>query len=212
MSLNNQHQYWNSVANDKTFTHPVDVPLLSRYVKSTAAVVDYGCGYGRVVKILSDNGFTNVAGYDTSEKLIERGLAQAGNLFHIDSPADLPLRDNSVDCILLFAVLTCIPANRGQVALIDLLHSKLKPEGLLYISDYYLQTGSTEMEWYEHLNNDPENFGVFSLPEGATFRHHTRDWIETLLANFILKEETSIAVKTMNGHDADAFQIIAQKQ
>ncbi|MCW3123464.1 MAG: type 12 methyltransferase [Flavipsychrobacter sp.] len=211
-SLDNQFEYWNSIAQSKNFTHTADLKMLSGYIDKQAAVLDFGCGYGRMVKIFADNGYSNIAGFDTSLLLIERGQKDGvNNLFHIADPAHLPVSDNSVDCILLFAVLTCIPSNKAQRALIDLLHSKLNAGGIIYVSDYYLQEGSAEMDRYEYLDNDEQNYGIFSLPEGATFRHHTKPWIGSLFSGFEVKEEHSVEVNTMNGHKARAFQLIVQK-
>lgn len=211
--MERQQDYWNRVANEKTFTHPIDLELVGRYLVPDALLVDYGCGYGRVVKDMEEAGYTNISGYDTSEALIARGRA-AGvlNIYSIARAEELPVPDGSVDMVLLFAVLTCIPSNKEQRALVKLLQSKLRPGGFLYISDYYLQPGSTEMERYEYLDGDKDNYGVFTLPEGATFRHHTREWINTLLADFALVDERTIEVRTMNGHSAEAFQIVAMRK
>jgi SAM-dependent methyltransferase len=212
MDLDNQKEYWNEVAEIKTFTHPIDIKILNRFLNKQSQIVDFGCGYGRIVKQLTDLGFENVSGFDTSRELVARGKAENNlTLYHIENPTDLKLEDNSVDCIILFAVLTCIPSNEGQNNLIQLLCSKLKKGGIIYISDYYIQENSAEVERYEYLNGDKNNFGVFRLPEGATFRHHTKEWIQTLTAAFKILLENPLIVKTMNGNSADAFQIIGRK-
>jgi SAM-dependent methyltransferase len=213
MDLDNQQEYWNRIAETKTFTHPVNSSLLDRLVNKNAIIMDYGCGYGRVVSILRDSGYAQVTGYDTSIGLIQRGTkAGIPDLCFIDEPAHLPVQDGTVDCILLFAVLTCIPANEAQTQLINILHTKLNPGGILYLSDYYLQNNTDETGKYEYLNGNIDNYGVFTLTEGATFRHHTKEWIATLLQQFIISEEQDVPVRTMNGHQAQAFQLIAQKQ
>ncbi len=212
MSISNQKEYWNGVAQVKTFTHPINLPLLEKYAGKESAILDFGCGYGRIVQLLADAGYKNTSGYDTSEELINRGRKNGNaNLFAINNPADLPVADNSADCILLFAVLTCIPDNKGQKALIKLLHSKLKPGGIIYISDYYLQESTAEVSRYQYLNDDKENYGVFSLLEGAVFRHHTKEWISLLLKDFTILVEDSISVTTMNGHAASGFQVIGRR-
>lgn len=211
MSIDNQKEYWDSVAQQKTFTHPININLLLQYVDRNSTVIDFGCGYGRIVNKLLESGFQNTMGYDTSIELISRGKNNHLPIHHISDPALLPLEDNSIDCFLLFAVLTCIPSNAGQSDLIELLHSKLKPGGIIYISDYYLQDNEVSKSRYTYFNKDTENFGVFILPEGATLRHHTREWIATLVKDFAIMEENMIEVKTMNGNNADAFQMIIQK-
>lgn len=212
MSIDNQNVYWNEVAEQKTFTHPIDITILDKYLDRQSRIIDFGCGYGRIVKELSDLGFENVVGYDTSKGLIDRGRRENNlTLYHVGDPLDLPVENNSVDCILLFAVLTCIPSNKGQTELMKMLYSKLNSGGIIYVSDYYLQEKSPEVDRYYHLNNDPENFGVFNLPEGATFRHHTKEWIAELTKDFNVLVEKPIIVMTMNGHPANAFQLVGQK-
>ena len=70
MNLDNQTSYWNRVAHSKTFTHPIDVELLKKYINPDSLIVDFGCGYGRIVKQLNEEGFTDVNGFDTSLELI----------------------------------------------------------------------------------------------------------------------------------------------
>lgn len=212
MYIDNQKEYWDKVAEIKTFTHPIDLELITTFINKQSIIVDFGCGYGRIVKQLTDLGFENVCGFDTSKELIARGKSENNfALHHINNPTELKLEDNSIDCIILFAVLTCIPSNEGQNSLISLLLSKLKKSGIIYISDYYLQENSVEVDRYEYLNGDKNNFGVFKLPEGATFRHHTKEWIKTLTKDFEIIIEKPLIVKTMNGNIANGFQIIAKK-
>lgn len=212
MNIDNQTKYWDSVAQTKTFTHPINSALLLKYVSTADKIVDFGCGYGRIVKELTDQNFKNVTGFDTSQDLINRGQQNGiQTIFHFTDIDTFPVDNNSVDCFLLFAVLTCIPSNQAQKKLVSTLISKLKPNGIIYISDYYLQDDRSEVKRYEYLNGDQNNFGTFTLPEGATFRHHTKEWIAELIKDFKIKESLTIDVKTMNGNSAKAFQLIIQK-
>lgn len=211
MSIDNQKGYWDSISKQKTFTHPININLLLQYVNKKAAIVDYGCGYGRIVNELIEKGFTHTIGFDTSIEFIKMGKLHQLPISYIPTPADLPMEVNRVDCFLLFAVLTCIPSNHGQTSLINLLKSKLKSGGFIYISDYYLQDNGISKSRYTYFNNEEDNFGVFTLPEGVTFRHHTKDWIASLVKDFKIKEEMIIEVKTMNGNIGKAFQMILQK-
>jgi SAM-dependent methyltransferase len=213
MNIDNQTGYWNKVAFIKTFTHPIDVSLIEKCIDNKGNVLDYGCGYGRLTKTLHEAGFKNVTGVDTSEELVKRGKHAFPdlNLFHIENAQSMPVEVSSIDLVLLFAILTCIPSNAGQKELISILYDKLKKGGFIYISDYYLQLDRAEVKDYGDLENDIENYGVFTLGEGVTFRHHTEEWIKKLLKDFVVVSEKRIAVKTMNGHLANSFQIIAKK-
>ncbi len=213
VSIDNQHPYWDAVAPKKTFTHPLDLQLLEKFIpQKDAQILDFGCGYGRLVQELQERGYTQVTGYDTSAALIARGRATGLHaIHHIATPAELPVADGSVDAILLFAVLTCIPSNAGQRDLISLLRRKLRPGGLLYLSDYYLQAERMQAGAYTCLEGDPQNDGVFTLPEGVTLRHHSRAWIAALLQDLEIVHEGIVEVMTMNGNRSEAFQIIARK-
>ena len=208
----NPKDYWDRTAKDKTFTHPLNLNKIESYINQRSTIVDYGCGYGRLVKELTENGYSNVRGFDISAELINRGIKNGvQNIATINSPLELSIENESVDCFMLFAVLTCIPKNKDQEDLIQLLHSKLKSGGIIYISDYYIQQHSTELDRYETLNEDKFNHGVFKLKDGITFRHHTKEWITQLFKAFHLIKEWEIEVKTMNGNDASAFQMILKK-
>ena len=67
--LGSQAAYWDSVGATKTFTHPVNVPWLTG-VSRNGRVLDYGCGYGRVMAELDEQGFSDVLGVDLSPALI----------------------------------------------------------------------------------------------------------------------------------------------
>ena len=55
----NQRKFWNEVANKKTFTIPFNMALFSEFIPKNSRVLDLGCGYGRIIKQLEKNGFTN---------------------------------------------------------------------------------------------------------------------------------------------------------
>jgi SAM-dependent methyltransferase len=211
--LNNQKDYWNKVAGSKTFTHPIDMDILTGFFQKDFTILDYGCGYGRLAEELYTNGFVHITGVDTSSALIKRGKAlfPGLNLICINNIHELNDFENDFDAVILFAVLTCIPSNAGQKEIIGILQNRLKKGGLLYISDYYLQESTDEVKEYNSLNDDPDNYGVFSLPEGVVFRHHTKEWIKELVQDFEIVSERILPVKTMNGHIAEAFQILARK-
>src|SRR5450432_1028080 len=212
-TLNNQKKYWDSVAAVKTFTHPRDLVLVNDHFKKNFTILDYGCGYGRLTNEFYSDGFLNIIGVDTSAELIKRGqhLFPHLDLLHINDSKELNTIGKSFDALILFAVLTCIPSNAGQKELIDVLLNRLNKNGLLYISDYYLQENKDKVKDYTFLNGDKNNYGVFSLPEGAVFRHHTKEWIKDLLSALTIVSEKTITVKTMNSHVAEAFQILAKK-
>jgi SAM-dependent methyltransferase len=116
----------------------------------------------------------------------------------IPSPPHLPLADLSVDAILLFAVLTCVPTDQGQRTMIEEARRVLRPGGLLYISDLWLQDDPRNIERY--VRDEPKygTYGVFDLPEGVTVRHHDPVWIERLTRGFdpVALDDINIQTRT----------------
>ncbi|MFD8725228.1 class I SAM-dependent methyltransferase [Streptomyces sp. NPDC059629] len=212
--LGTQIAYWDTAGATKTFTHPLHVPWLTG-VNRTARVLDYGCGYGRVMAELSEHGFSEVSGVDLSPALIARGRRLRPDLRFsvLKSPPELPCAPESFDVVLLFAVLTCIPDDDAQRALVAELKRLLTPGGLLYISDVVLQDDERNRNRYAtHADRFGTPYGVFAADDGAVCRHHGISELHTLLSDFDLVAERPINVTTMNGHRSQALQLLARKR
>ncbi|MDQ0761110.1 class I SAM-dependent methyltransferase [Streptomyces canus] len=204
-----QIPYWDAAATTKTFTHPLHLPWLGGLDRH-AAILDYGCGYGRVMSDLAQYGFENLTGVDTSPEMISRARREHPTL-RFTTPDELPRSPASFDAALLFAVLTCIPADEAQHCLITGLHRLLRPGGTLYISDLLLQPDERNRRRYDRDADAHGTYGVFSTSDGAICRHHSRERLSTLLADFEITESRTITVPTMNGHAAAGIQILASK-
>jgi SAM-dependent methyltransferase len=212
--LNRQLDYWNRVGPRKPFAHPVNFERLEQRLSSDSRIVDIGCGYGRVLGQLFDRGYQNLIGFDLAPSMIAmaREHFPAISFAEISSPPQLPLTDSSVDATLLFAVLTCVPTNQGQREIVEEVRRVLRPGGLFYISDIWLQDDERNRERY--LRDEPKygTYGVFDLPEGVTVRHHDPVWIETLTRDFDTLALDHIDIQTMNGHPAKGFQWFGLKR
>ncbi|MFZ6027689.1 MAG: class I SAM-dependent methyltransferase [Chloroflexota bacterium] len=208
-----QTAYWDSVAEAKTFSLPVDLPLLNAYLPLESKILDYGCGYGRVCQQLAEFGFSRPVGVDSSAEMIRRARQINPQLsFEVGAAADLPYPAGTFDAILLIAVLTCIPSDEAQKQLIASLGRLLRLGGILYIADYPLQTDERNRQRYVRHTDEFGTYGVFRLDEGGIFRHHAIDWITHLLADFATIDITYVDVLTMNGHTARAFQYCGKKE
>lgn len=211
--INNQIPYWDSVAWEKTFTHPLNIDVFREYVPSDSRILDYGCGYGRTVNDLLNAGYANVVGIDSSARMIERGRRIYPQLdLQVLPLSGLSYPAGSFDAVVLFAVLTCIPTNEGQEELLEKLTRLLRPRGRLYISDLYLQDDERNRQRYEQYANEFDVHGVFRLPEGAIVRHHSVEWIERLTSDFTVIHLSEITVTTMNGSLAKGFQYLGKKE
>jgi SAM-dependent methyltransferase len=212
--LSSQISYWDGVANEKHFSHPLRVDWLKRYLKNAqASVLDYGCGYGRTLADLSTAGFRNLFGTDFSEAMLARAMFEkAGGLRLVRNDGrHLPFKSESFDAVLLFAVLTCMPADHEQRLLLSEIKRVLRPGGLMYLSDLLVNDDARNRERYERDGDRYNCYGVFELPEGVVVRHHTKEWIEKITSPFQQLEYEPFNVTTMNGNMSAAFQYLGRK-
>jgi SAM-dependent methyltransferase len=207
VDLNCQYEYWNTAGTQKPFAHPLNLRSVRQWVSDESCILDYGCGYGRVLGELFNEGYENLIGLDFSPAMIAAARAQYPEItFEVVESSTIPLPDASVDGVLLFSVLTCIPTNEGQRALLREVHRVLSRGGLLYISDLWLQKDERNLTRYARDEQKYGVYGVFDLPEGVTVRHHDPAWIETLTSDFEMVALDHLDVVTMNGNPAQAFQ------
>ena len=207
-----QRSYWDRVAQHKCFSHPLRLEWLEGCLDSRADILDYGCGYGRTLKELSRAGYHNVVGVDFSAAMLTRCRLESPQLSLIRNDGHrLPFKNDSLDAVLLFATLTCIPQDEAQRALMAEVERVLRPGGLLYLSDLLLNEDARNRERYERDAEVYGTFGVFELPEGVVVRHHRKEWIEELTGSFAQLEYQPFRVITMNGNTSAAFQYLGQR-
>lgn len=210
--LDSQIPYWDAAAT-KTFTHPLHLPWLDG-IDRHSAVLDYGCGYGRTLRDLAQQGFDDLTGVDTSPGMIERArvLHPAMRFSVLDAPPFSRYPDASFDLAVIFAVLTCIPGEAAQHRLVAELGRVLKPGGTLYVSDYPLQDDERNRSRYDRSAGRYGDYGVFETDDGAVFRHHPRAWFPLLLSGFEALGTRDITVNTMGGHESTGIQFLVRKR
>lgn len=208
-----QSAYWSRAALNKTFSHPLHIDILEDHLDTDSSILDYGCGYGRTMKSLHELGYRNLIGVDNSQGMLDRGrsLYPYLNLSYNNQPS-LPFENDQFDGILLFAVMTCIPLDLDQDALMSELFRILKPGGILYLSEVLLNQDPRNLLRYQQFESEYEHFGTFELEEGVVLRHFDLQRIVQLLSAFELTWEQRFEVVTMNGNRASAIQVIGKKQ
>lgn len=207
-----QKEYWNQAAKAKEFTTPFQMEMFEKYVKKEGRILDLGCGYGRVMKLLYEHGYRDIIGMDFSEEMIERGRREQPQLcFHVQQDAEIEAENESVDAVTLCAVLTCIADNEGQIKLLEEVRRVLKPGGYLYVNDFLLNEDKRNRERYAKFQEKYGNYGVFELPEGAVVRHHSMEWVRESLAAFepVVLEETEYV--TMNGNRSKGYYFLGRR-
>ncbi|HEV7397436.1 MAG TPA: methyltransferase domain-containing protein [Pyrinomonadaceae bacterium] len=210
-----QNEYWDGVATSKTFSHPLQIEWLREFLGpdyAAAVILDYGCGYGRSLSELSEAGFHNSIGADFSAGMLARShqLVPQAQLIRCDGHT-LPFASASIDGVLLFALLTCIPESPVQKQLLAEVFRVLRPGGIVYISDLLINEDERNQARYREFALKFSCYGVFELPEGVVVRHHTKEWIDELVRGFRPEKFEPFEVTTMNGNRSAAFQYVGRK-
>lgn len=209
----NQEKYWDFVSGFKEFPTPFQMAEFEKRVSKDMAILDVGCGYGRTLNELYQNGFVNLFGVDFSQGMIDRGLKLFPYLnLRKNEGGKLPFPDNSFEAVILIAVLTCIYDDESQYKLISEIERVLKPGGILYINDYLLNSDLRNIERYEKYQNKYKRYGVFELPEGAIVRHHTEEYFWSLMNDFDKIVFQQLIYTTMNGNKSNGFYYIGKKK
>jgi SAM-dependent methyltransferase len=200
--------YWNEAGREKPFSVPIDIDRLNTWLSPHSRIADIGCGYGRVLPLLRDAGFRNLAGVDPAPAMIAsaRERVPEAELLVMHDPAVVPMADASLDAALVIGVLTAIPSDQGQRTLLSECARVLTPGGLLCLADFWIQHDERNRVRYEQGLARHGVWGVFDLPEGVTLRHHSPERLAELTAGFERLALEDIVLTTMNGHQARGFR------
>ena len=214
--MNSDHKkfvkYWEGKGALKDFSTPFQMELFNSYVDKSAAILDVGCGYGRIISLLRESGYENIKGVEPSESLRKRGK-ECDSRLDIQELKDnsLSFTDDSFDAALLVAVLTCIPKDEDQADLINEIYRVLRPGGVLYINDFLLNSDDRNLKRYAEFEDKYSSFGIFELEGGGVLRHFSPEHIKMLLTNFQTVEYKEVVYTTMNGNKSMGFYYIGRK-
>ena len=205
--------FWNEIGYKKNFVDLFYLDKLSEFMKKDDCIVEYGCGYGRILNLLWDKGFKNLIGFDLSPKMLERGkkehpeldlrlMAESGK---IDYP------DNASDIAILSTVLCSIYKFEDQEKVFNEMRRILKIGGYLYICDFQL----TESEYYfakydKFAAKNSVEYGLYNS-QGTLVRHHSLPYLIERLKGFEIVWKISIDTFNVNNHPVKAFHLIAKK-
>lgn len=205
--------YWDGLAEDAHFTHPINDEWIVKHCRQSLPLLDYGCGYGRVLNRLEEMGYSRLFGVDPSEEMIARAgeEAPAAELHTISDPSTIFAPESFV-MVLLVAVLTCVPDSDVQRAILDEVKRVLAPGGYLYLSDFMLQSDDRNLARYKDFADRGYPYGVFDIDGGkATMRHHDSDYFDGLLLDFDLVDRDTFELETMKGNPAVGTRMLLRK-
>jgi len=206
--------YWDQMAmNDISFHADFTENLFCELVPKASNILDIGCGYGRILNTLLEYGYTQLIGTDISFEMLKKSMQLHTDLKLIHhGDVILPFSDASFDAVILSSVLGCITENTKQNLLIKEIARVLKKNGVVYISDFYINDDLKNITRYNTFKNTIEQpYGIFTLAEGVPQRHHSPQYIKELLSIFKAELFESRIFQTMSGDKSKGFVYLGCK-
>ncbi len=203
--ITNQQAYWDKAASRKEFTTPFQMDSFKTIVSKDSVILDVGCGYGRTMNELYQEGFWNICGIDFSQKMIEKGKSLYPHFDLKQYNTIFPFEDNAFDAVVLVAVLTCIVKNDDQEQLMGEIQRVLKPKGILYVNDFLINKDQRNIDRYNAFEEVYGTYGVFELEQAAQLRHHTTDHLFHLTRDYEVEKFKTLVYTTMNKHRSNGF-------
>lgn len=205
--------YWNEIGSKKDFEDPLFIDKLTPYIYKSSLIVEYGCGYGRMLRFLKERGYKYLKGYDFALNMILRGEQENPDLDLrlLNDPGKIPHNDSSVDAVILSTILCCLIDPEEQNKLLEEILRILKFNGIIYITDFLLSNDELSIEKYHHGKEQFNEWGVYQTSEGLLVKHYSTDQIMNLLHKFDILWFEQFNFKTMNQNPARTFHCIARK-
>ena len=207
-------EYWNNIGFKKDFEDPLYTEKLAPHISKESVLVEYGCGYGRMLKPLQLAGYKNLTGFDFAPNMIQRGKTENPDLDLrlLAENKKIPLLDQSVDGLFMSTVLCSMVNKNEQLILMDEISRVLKSDGILYLTDFMICNHPSSKEKYSKGLMETGEWGMYTTSEGLTVRHYTTSWIMEILKNFDIQWFEQFDFKTMNNNPARTFHCIAKKR
>jgi len=206
-------EYWNSVGSKKEFEDPLYIEKLKPFLHPQSRIVEYGCGYGRMLRILKSNGYENLVGFDFALNMIERGKKANPDLDLrlLEEPGKIPFPEGTFDAVVVSTVLCCLIEKERQEKLIQEIWRVLKKGGVLYLTDFLVCSHARYQGKYAQGLQVFGEWGIYTTNENLTVRHYTTAALMKLLTDFDIRWFEQFDFKTMNQNPALTFHCIAKK-
>lgn len=189
---------WDNLSGSIDFTIPIDIDIINELMPKDSYFLDFGCGYGRNSRLLFENGFRRIKGYDISDGMIARAKEECKEInFMVLGTQDIPEEDCTFDGILCSALFTCIPDGALRQSLIQELERILKIGGKIFISEFTVDEETVPEEFLSGLN----------IPMKYL---RTQD-LDLLMANFDKISSRILSTKTISGKASACIQYVARK-
>ncbi|MCB0536469.1 MAG: class I SAM-dependent methyltransferase [Bacteroidetes bacterium] len=193
-----------------SFTSPLPSEMFFSNISKQAKIIDLGCGYGRVLKFLFEEGYRNLYGIDSSSKLIERAKTYFPNAdYSISSILELDT-STKFDCVLLCGVLEYFYSDDERSSITNIAFDLLSENGFVFIEGFLLDNNYLKDYFVNFVKGD--SWGtVYS--ENARLRHTTSKKIDNLFSSKFRKVVSAKSdFKTWTNKNRNGYIALYQKR
>ena len=152
------------------FTSPL--PDLTKFQTSkNMKILEIGCGYGRILKHLSNLCFNDLTGIDISPELIARAKVETSKNIHYicESPLEFEFT-YTFDLVIMCGVLEYFNEGNDRNNLASKIHSILNKGGYLYLESFVVDYKSNGLQYLKNFFSLGD-LHFLSLNSGKKIKH-----------------------------------------
>lgn len=179
---------WNKFVGNKIPSSLEIQPIIYKFIRKDHRIIDIGCGFGKTVFNLHEEGYANVCGIDSNKSGIKFANLKSKQLnlklkFKVANALYLPFRDATFDCVITQAFWTTIVTDKERLKVIKEINRIIKQNGILYIADF-------EQNYHLPIYKKRYKDGIKKGYESGTFEVINKETREfEYLAHHYTKEE-----------------------
>ena len=180
-------------SSQKKVLHPTLAKLINEQLPQN--LLDFGCGDGRILHLLSDDINTDV--YDKNPEMLELARHRSSSRISTYYDSLAQITPDNYDAVLLSMVLVCVPTEQEFLKILSTINQLKKSEGRAYIAVSHpcfrdkqfsnFHTNYTESTTFNYLK-DGEPFDVYiedEMPPSVAFTDY--HWSVSFTLNKIIE-------------------------
>jgi SAM-dependent methyltransferase len=181
--IENNVRIWDEISKKQSISSfPFDKYYIEQYICKNHAILDYGCGFGRILDYLADRGFNNLYGCDPLIECVDNSKKITPNVDILSDMRSLPYDKETFDTVISIAVLSSVIPEHERIELIRRLNYIMKEGGKIIIGDFLASDLPIYQDRYNKLSSIENN--TFKTEDGAIIHHFIKEEIFDYLKPF----------------------------